>query len=296
MHGEDMRTIRLDDRIQKYKSFIDYDWAKSLADRVRGTNLESPVLSLLFALKATANSFAMPYFMMNIMTAFEEGFLQGRESMPEEKLRLLAEALPMRMAQKHGLPFERQRQFSSMIDEILHETREAAKALKGTDINKLFSSIIKGPGGAELQLGVVGLCQICFGATFHAYEHFLTECIRWAKADASFKVFKFSMLTKEVKNAFGEEVTNFCLTHDQVQIARAVRNSLAHNGGKYTSGIFGNATPEDTERMTQKLHEEYFVENDEIRVIAQNNIDLFELVKDRVSFMIDIAVKMPQFH
>ena len=69
-----------------YKSFLDYAWVGTLEQTVRGTNLETTIISLLFGLKATANAYAMPFFMMHSMKAFEEGYLRSRDSMPEEKL------------------------------------------------------------------------------------------------------------------------------------------------------------------------------------------------------------------
>jgi len=295
MSGDQIMTIRLDDRIQMYKSFLDYAWVETLEKSVRGSNLESAIISLLFALKSTANAFAMPFFMMHSMKAFEEGFLRGRESTPEGNLRLLADVLPKRMAQQHGLSHMKQKQFSEMIAEILQETRDAVQTLEGHDPNEMFSLYLHGPGSAELQLAVIGLCQICFGATFHAYEHFVTECIRWAKADKTFKAFKFTTLTREVKEAFGEDIAIFCLTHERVQIARAVRNSLAHNGGRFAPDMFGNVPPDTATALAEKLREEYFVEDGEIRIVAANNINLFEMLKVRVSRLIDKAVTMPQF-
>lgn len=288
-------TLRLDDRIQMYKSFLDYDWVGTLEKGVRGTNLDSIIISLLFALKSTANAFAMPFFMMHSMKAFEEGFLRGQESTPEKKLRLLADVLPARMAQRHGLSHMKQKQFSEMIHEILQETKEAVRSLEGHDPNEMFSLYLHGPGSAELQLAVVGLCQICFGATFHAYEHFVTECIRWAKNDMRFKAFKFTTLTRELKDAFGEDIADFCLNHERIQVARAVRNAFAHNGGRFSPDMFGNVSPETSTALADRLREEFFVEDGDIRIVATNNINLFETIKVRVSKLIERARTLPQF-
>ena len=288
-------TIRLDDRIQIYKSFLDYAWVGTLEQSVRGTNLETTIISLLFGLKATANAYAMPFFMMHSMKAFEEGYLRSRDSMPEEKLRLLADVLPQRMAKKHKLSNMKQKQFSEMIAEILEEARNAVKTLEGLDMDDTFKAFLHGPGGSELQLGVIGLCQICFGATFHAYEHFMTECIRWAKGDKTFKAYNFAMIVTAAKAAFGEDVADFCLDHERVQLARAVRNALAHDGGRVAPDMFGKIPPDAAKKLTEQLNEEFFVEDGVIRIVAANNLNLFDMLKPRVSRLVAKAVTLPQF-
>ncbi len=295
MPDDRIMKIRLDDRIQMYKSFLDYAWVETLEKTVRGSNLESAIISLLFALKSTANAFAMPFFMMHSMKAFEEGFLRGQESTPEKKLRLLASVLPKRMAQKHGLSHMKQKQFCEMIEEILQETGEAVQSLEGHDPDEMFSSYLHGPGSSELHLAVIGLCQICFGATFHAYEHFVTECIRWGKADKTFKAFKFTTLTKELGKVFGDEIAEFCLSHERIHVARAVRNAFAHNGGQFGADMFGNVPPETATNLAKRLREEFFVEDGEIRIVAANNVNLFEMIKVRVSKLVEKAITLHQF-
>lgn len=294
MADDRMMTLRLDDRIEMYKSFLDYGWVETLEKCVRGTNLESAVIAFLFAMKSTANAFAMPFFMMHSMKVFEEGFLRGQESDPEKKLRLLAAVLPERMAQRHALSHMKRKQFSEMIAEILKEVRDAVETLEGHDPNDLFKDFLSGAGGAELQIAVAGLSQICYGAMFHAYEHFITECIRWAKNDQSFKAFKFATLVRELKDAFGEDITDFCLNHHQIQVARGVRNAFAHNGGRFGLDMFGKVPAETATELAEKLHGEFFVEDEEIRIVATNNINLFEVVKVRVSKLVEKAINLPQ--
>jgi hypothetical protein len=294
MTDDPIMMIRLDDRIQMYKSFLDYDWVGTLEKAVRGTGLEAAIISLLFGWKATANAFAMPFFMLHSMKNFEEGYLRGRDSMPEEKLRLLANALPERMAAKHKLSWTKQRQFSAMIAEILEEAKRSVKTLEVLDMNETFKGYLHGPGGTELQLAVVGLCQICYGATFHAYEHFVTECIRWATGDKAFKAFNFSMIVKAAK-VFGDDVCDFSLTHERVQLARAVRNALAHDGGRVSPDMFGKVSEDVARSLNAKLHEQFFVEDGIVRIVAANNHNLVDMLKLRVSKIVERAATLPQF-
>ena len=149
------------------------------------------------------------------------------------------------------------------------------------------------------QLGVIGLCQICFGATFHAYEHFSDRVHtgRWAKRrHGRSERTHFAKDRQRSKAAeFGEDVADFCLTHERVQLARTVRNALAYDGGRVARYMFGKVPPDVAKKLTEKLHEEFFVEDGEIRIVAANNLNLFEILKVRVSKLVAKAVTLPQF-
>jgi hypothetical protein len=71
-----MINLRLDDRVEIYKSFLDYPWLQDLEQRVRGTALEKPFMRLIVIWKGTANAYAMPYLMMMTLASFEKGYLR----------------------------------------------------------------------------------------------------------------------------------------------------------------------------------------------------------------------------
>ena len=87
----------------------------------------------------------------------------GGYSVPEQKLRLLAEHLPQRMAKEYKLSHSKQKQFTETIAKILDETKNAKEVLASLDLDETFTGFLHGAGGSELQLGVIGLCQICYG-------------------------------------------------------------------------------------------------------------------------------------
>ncbi len=168
------KRLHLDDRIASYRSFLDYGWVQTVEKQTQGTVLDEPLMSLIFSWKATANAFTMPFLMMHFLKNFEAGYCRSQESASEKAAKVLAEHLPERMAQKHGLSHMKKKQLSATIAELLAQMDGAVQTMPTLDVDKLFHQFLFGDGGSEMQLGVFGLAQTCYGTTFHAYEHFVS--------------------------------------------------------------------------------------------------------------------------
>jgi hypothetical protein len=276
------KTLHLDDRVDSYRSFLDYDWVKAIEKQTHGTILDEPLMSLIFSWKATANAFTMPFLMMHFLRNFEVGHCRGQDSASEQALKVLADHLPERMAKRHKWSPTKKRQISEAIAELFAEVDVAKHTMPTLDVDKLFNAFLYGDGGSEMQLGVFGMTQTCYGTTFHAYEHFISRCVGLAKNKPHFKADGAQALVADVRKEFGDEVADFCLVDEQIEIARLARNALAHNGGKMN------------EKLKKKDHG-FFVVDDVLHVVAADNHRLFNILKVRVSKLVEKALTMPQF-
>jgi hypothetical protein len=276
------KKFHLDDRVAAYRSFLDYEWVKTIEKQTRVTLLDEPFFSLIFSWKATANAFTMPFLMMQFLRNFGLGFCQTQDSTPERAMKLLAKLLPDRMEQKHKLSNMKKKQLSETIAEMLAQADVAVQTMPALDVDKLFQAFLFGDGGEELQLGVFGLTQTCYGTTFHAYEHFVSRCVGLAKGKPHYKAGGIEALVADARKEFGDQVAEFCLVDEPVEIARLARNALAHNGGKMNDKL-------------QKKDHRFFVVDDVIHIVATDNHRLFDMLKVRVSKLVEKALTMPQF-
>jgi len=276
------KTLHLDDRVASYRSFLDYDWVKAVEKVTHGTVIDEPFMSLIFSWKATANAFTMPFLMMHFLKNFEVGYCRSQETASEKAVKVLAEHLPERMAQKHGLSHMKKKQLAETIAEMLTQADLAKQTMPTLDVDELFHQFLFGNGGSEMQLGVFGLAQTCYGTTFHAYEHFVSRCVGLAKGKPNYKADGAQTLVADARKEFGDEVAEFCLVDEQVEIARLARNALAHNGGKMN------------EKLKAKDHG-FFVVDGVLHVVAADNHRLFNMLKVRVSKLVDKALTLPQF-
>src|SRR5438132_2198118 len=152
-----MKTMRLDDRVESYRSFMDYAWVQEIDKLTSGTVLEGLVFALIVSWKATANAHAMPFLMMHMLKGLEEGYLRPKPGLWEHAVRTLSDGLPTRMGKEHGLSHMKQKQLSEMIKKTLDGAEAIKPAMEPLDPQQLFHTFLFGPGGTELQLGVFGL-------------------------------------------------------------------------------------------------------------------------------------------
>ena len=61
-----MREFFLENRFQEYRTFLDYEWARSIDEQTtKGTPLEEVFFDLQWAWKGAANTFYMPWLMVS---------------------------------------------------------------------------------------------------------------------------------------------------------------------------------------------------------------------------------------
>jgi hypothetical protein len=123
---------------------------------------------------------------------------------------------------------------------------------------------------------VVG--RVCYSGICHTYENFLRQAIGVAKGN---KVRgDFTALAKEAEKLLGKPIADSCLRDLQVNIARLVRNALAHNGGEETSQL-------------KAVKHGIPVEDGILQVMPLDTHRLFALLKDRAFRTAEAVVALP---
>jgi hypothetical protein len=283
--GREMTSgeIRIDDRLESYKSFFDHAWAEGMFHLVDGTKLAEPVFLLLMNWRATANTHLLPWLMIHSIRGFEKGYLRPKEGLSEKIIRGLMKRIPDETADFLSMTSRKKlakviRKLGEQLDEV-HEVVQDVEP-EEMNVNKLFGGFIWGHGGSEMQFSLWGSQRICYGAVFHAYEDFITQCVGLARNDPDYQVFKWKSLASHAKDAFGQAIADYCLTDQPVEIARLVRNRLAHNGGKICKEL--EALPHGIE-----------VANDILQIKPVDNHKLFAMLKERVRLLAEAAIKVP---
>lgn len=73
----------------------------------------------------------------------------------------------------------------------------------------------------------------CFMALYCAYEDYLVNAMKLNPGAGKLRVTDRNF-AKRMKDLVGDEITQQCWHHPQVQVAREVRNCIVHNGGRAT--------------------------------------------------------------
>ncbi|QJW95365.1 hypothetical protein [Frigoriglobus tundricola] len=129
--------------------------------------------------------------------------------------------------------------------------------------------------------------RINYGALFFAYEDFLANVIRT-------KELTYSSKKKPIKEAFAthfdDALADFCWNHDEVDLARLVRNALAYNGARFGKDLENYKARFVDVSGTSKalLRREHFNPVDGIiQITPDNTAYLFGVLKERVTMIVE---------
>jgi hypothetical protein len=227
-------TVRIDDRLESFKTFFDHEWSRRISELSNGTALEKPVWTLAISWKGAANTHVMPWLMMHSMKNLWQGFVEGNRAFGPALVSALVDRLPAEMG--NSLSNMRRKQLESAVRIIAEQVNEATNdATSAFDLKTLWSDFLS-PDIQEFQLSLWGCQRLCYGAVYHAYENFVRQCVGMVREEPDYRAL-FGKLVADGKAAFGDEAIAYCLKDQFVKVARLTRNALAHNGGRLTDEL-----------------------------------------------------------
>lgn len=281
MDDKPMRQIENDPDLTSYRGFMDYDWAKAVGKQSDGTILEYSVFDLIMSWKGSSNTLAMPLLMIEGSTSFWTAYSK-KNHCDQSMTFAIIQKLGERLCTEVEFTNMKQKEVKAALDRIVREASHAEEVARDAFVfptDQLWNSYITPgqPGSAEFHLILWTSQRLCFSSLIYAYEFFVQDVLRikGGKSD-TWRPF-FSELVSEMKRLMGDSIADECLTHADIDSAKRVRNSLAHNGGKETDDLKGK-------------HEIRTCTDGRLLIWPENNRKLFELLKDRASKIIDAAL------
>jgi hypothetical protein len=280
MGVEAVKNIKIDPRVDAYKTFFDHAWSRKLDELVAGSKLAEPVFSLCMNWKSAANTHLMPWLMIENLKGFWQGVLRGQESATEHAVAHLARHVPDAMGD--SLSHMKRKKLAEVMAEVGGRMKEFREQYdEEIDPAALFETFLNGPGGSELHLSIWGSQRIVYGAVYHAYENFVSRCVGTARKESDYRSPNIKALHSDVRATFGDTTADYCLTDQPVDAARLVRNALAHHGGK------------ETDQLKKVAHGVDVVDG-VLQVMPADNRRLFDTLKDRVFKLAETALALPQ--
>jgi hypothetical protein len=280
MDDKPMRQIINDPNLASYGGFMDYDWAKAVGEQSVGTILEYSVFDLTMSWKGSSNTFAMPLLMIEGSTSFWTAYSNSRYD--QSMVFAIIQKLGERLCNEVEFTNMKQKEVTRAIDRIVREAANAEKVARAAFVfptEQLWNSYLtpKEPGSAEFHLILWTSQRVCYSSLIHAYEFFVQDVLRvkGGKPD-SWRPY-FPELVSEMKRLLGDSIADECLTHADIESAKSVRNSLAHNGGKETDDLKGK-------------HKIRTCPDGRLLIWPEDNRKLFNLLKDRASKIVDTAL------
>lgn len=231
------QTIVIDDRLDSYTHFYDRKLGQQLMSCTKDTVLELPSVAFCLNLKAASNTMRLPWLTVGNTVAWGRAFTTNRSTITQTTS-LMKRQLPERMASV----FTRAQKLTMglAIDEICKAADQmadsTARSITNEEIWREFTND-NNAQSREFKLSIWGSQRIGYSATYFAYENFIRECVGNAKGVEEYSYKKIEILCKDVLLFFGQTALDKSVMRDEINIARLIRNSLAHSRGLETKDI-----------------------------------------------------------
>lgn len=267
--------VRLDD----YATFFDHGWSRKVLADTEGTKLDRPTLDLCADWKSAANTLVLPWLLMQSPGNFYKGFAKENPSIGLKLAQALKERLVHEMSQ--SLSNMRRKELAQNIDRICREILEiSACTPPEVQPEQVWTAYLK---NNEFILSLWSAPRLCYSAVYYAYENFLRRCVIATRnnSPAEYRP-KTGRLSGDLDAILGGSLGTDCLHDEDVETARLARNALAHNGGM-VGAVFGNRQRHPT------------VSDGTVTPLASDVRDLYALLKDKVTKVVDRAKTLPVF-
>jgi len=280
MDEKPMRQIISDSDLTSYRGFMDYEWAKAVGKQTDGTILEYSVFDLIMSWKGSSNTFAMPLLMIQRSTAFWTEY--AKTHCDQSMVFAIIQKLGERLCNEVEFTNMKKKEVKVAVARIVQGAAEGEQVARDAFVfptDQLWNSYLtpKQPGSAGFHLILWTSQRLCFSALIYAYEFFVQDVLRIKGGKPDSWRPPFADLVSETKRLFGDSIADECLTHADIDSAKRVRNSLAHNGGKETEDLKGR-------------HKIRTCADGRLLIWPEDNRKLFHSLKDRASKIIDAAL------
>ncbi len=282
-------TPLIDPNLDSYKQFFDHKWAECMFKAVESSPLNDAVCALMVAWRSANGSHLLPWLMAHSLKGFAEsegdGSLRFRADYSSEVIKGVVGKIESRM--HHSLKLDQRATLKRVVTKIEKEAYDAfeiAQSKMELPLDGYWRSLTDSP---EFQFAILGTQRTNYGSLFFAYEDFLASVIRTREPTYSSKK---EYINVGLSRHFGDPVADFCWNHDEVTVARLVRNALAHNGGRFGTDLekYKARFVDATGTTDPKLQDNLFILVDgKIQITPGNTRYLFGVLKERVTKIVE---------
>jgi hypothetical protein len=282
-------TPLIDPNLDSYQQFFDHGWCKCMFEAVKTSPLNDAVCALMVAWRSTNGAHMLPWLMVHSLRRFAEGegdgSLRYRANYSGEVVKGIVNKLESRM--QHSLKLDQRLALKRVVTKIEEEAHDALKTAQSEADFPLAGYWEFLTHTSEFQFSILGTQRINYGALFFAYEDFLANIIRTEEPTYSSKK---EYINIALARHFGDSLADFCWNHEEVTLARLVRNALAHNGGRFGADLekYKARFVDATGATNPKLQDDLFILVDgKIQITPGNTKYLFGVLKERVTKIVD---------
>jgi len=206
--------------------------------------------------------------MMNSLESLGQSFLNDPKPLEDLVLRLDVDLFKS----VSGISQTRQRILREVIRRLASEEIDRrANLARFYSPQELFDEHLDSPAGHELKLSLIGSQRSVYAAIYFAYEDLVATCVALLMGDIENRP-ESTKLKSAAQQVLSSDVFEACIMANDVQIARLVRNAIAHNGARLT---------QDLKNKVHRIRQQ----DDELFILPADNRALFDTLKRNVTML-----------
>lgn len=291
MDKDIIETPVIDRNLDSYKHFFDHGWSKRMFEAVKTSPLNDAICTLLLEWRFANGAHILPWLMAQSLKGFAEGEGNGSLRFQSDYSSGIVKGLVNKLdaQMQYSLNRDQRAKLKRAVAKIEKEASQNLKAARSKAVFPLAGYWNLLIHTTEFQLSILGTERNNYSSLFLAYEDFLSNVIRTKEPAYSSKDRK-NQIDVAFARHFSDSLADFCWNHDEVILARLVRHTLAHNGGRFRANLekYKDRFVEVTGTAEPILRGDLFVlTNGKIQITPDNTRYLFSVLKERVSKIVE---------
>lgn len=228
------RKIHIETDIKSYERYMPDDWGdKTITPIPTGTVLERLLLDLAMSWRSTSYTAQMPVTSIRAMHAAAIG--RGSFVSPDSSIIAYSERIIGELTLRVPVLTENGALRAKLVGElatIAAEFRDRAAAVVDEyPIEPIWEQFMK---VTAFGISLWASQRVAYVAFYNAYEAFIVGCLKVGTGLPSLRSTDKKTFNQALRTGLGNDVSNSCWSHHEINIARLVRHALSHNGGRET--------------------------------------------------------------
>jgi len=267
-YGRPITTRQMATTPEPYQRLLDPDWGPDQLTRLDGMPLLPAFIQLWKQWTFSEMLNRVPVFVLGTAESLLTSYARSPLAGPKE----VAKLLEYRIQQGRGPQLRRaaQADLAALIESVAGEVQQTLDARLDRVRADLWDELIR---GEPFRIGIWAYQTAAYCNQFFGYEYFLLSVFRLVGGDPDLKV-THKRLWEDWDRFFGRGSSAVYWHNPAIRTARHTRNALVHGGG-YA----------DDELLSRRRT--YETADNEISITPYVNRDLFLLLKDKVTRLID---------
>jgi hypothetical protein len=279
--NDPIRNIYFDTRMETYNDYVPADWAsRAFQAASPSPALDQLLLDLILAWRTTAYTASMPTIMIRSVQASTlayAGFVS-----PDSSIISFADGVLARLSR--NVPelannAELRTRLTAEIKKIASEFRLARATLSPQmPIEPIWNDFLC---HEPFAMSVWSSQRVSYVAFYNAYEAFLVHCVKHILGRTDLRT-THRQFKQALRSSFSTDILTACWTHPNLNVARLVRHSLSHAGGRETA---------DLKTHPHKIK----VIDGVLQIVPGDNHNLLDGLRNAVDMMVESAAVHPRF-